>query len=84
MLTKLGCPSKVFYKDENKMMIHAAGASDARARSAANHAQQQSHYFFNYFTLGVVSTISLNIISLLLGTTGSDRPDIYRVATKKA
>lgn len=42
----LGCPSKVFYKDEDKMRIHSPLAQQ-RAQS------KRSDYFFNYFTFGV-------------------------------
>ena len=44
----LGCPTKVFFKSEDKMRIHSAEAQKlVRSRS--------SDYFFNYITLGVVS-----------------------------
>ncbi|KAK9890962.1 hypothetical protein WA026_013300 [Henosepilachna vigintioctopunctata] len=42
----LGCPSKVFYKSDDKMQIHTANKS-----SIEN--PQKSDYFFNYFTLGM-------------------------------
>jgi hypothetical protein len=42
----LGCPSKVFYKAEDKMKIHSSVAvKTSRA--------QRTDYFFNYYTLGV-------------------------------
>ena len=44
----LGAPSKVFYKSEDKMKIHSI---DAHKRVHSRNAD----YFFNYFTLGVVS-----------------------------
>lgn len=44
----LGAPSKVFYKSEDKMKIHSP---DANRRAA----HRRSDYFFNYFTLGLVS-----------------------------
>lgn len=44
----IGAPSKVFYKSEDKMRIHAP---NAHRRVATN----RSDYFFNYFTLGLVS-----------------------------
>lgn len=44
----LGAPSKVFYKSEDKMKIHSA---DAHKRVHSPNAD----YFYNYFTLGVVS-----------------------------
>jgi len=43
----LGCPTKVYYKAEDKMKIHSVGAR----RSALARA---SDYFYNYITLGVV------------------------------
>lgn len=42
----LGCPSKVYYKDEDKMKIH----SPVALQKAKSH---RSDYFFNYFTLGM-------------------------------
>ncbi|ENN82055.1 hypothetical protein D910_04829 [Dendroctonus ponderosae] len=42
----IGAPSKVFYKSEDKMRIHA---SNALRRVSSN----RSDYFFNYFTLGL-------------------------------
>ncbi|KAL3287769.1 hypothetical protein HHI36_002231 [Cryptolaemus montrouzieri] len=42
----LGCPSKVFYKSEDKMKIHTPN----KHRSVT---AQKSDYFFNYFTLGL-------------------------------
>lgn len=42
----LGCPSKVFYKSEDKMRIHTP---NAHRRVTAI----KSDYFFNYFTLGL-------------------------------
>lgn len=44
----IGAPSRVFYKSEDKMRIHA---SNAQRRVTTN----RSDYFFNYFTLGLVS-----------------------------
>ena len=45
----LGCPSKVFYKAEDKMKIH----SPVAVKTTGGH---WTDYFFNYSTLGVVST----------------------------
>ncbi|XP_074646338.1 phagosome assembly factor 1-like isoform X2 [Tubulanus polymorphus] len=42
----LGCPSKVYYKHEDKMKIHAR---DAHKLAQAT----PSDYFYNYFTLGL-------------------------------
>lgn len=44
----LGSPSRVFYKSEDKMRIHSP---NAHRKIAAT----RSDYFFNYFTLGLVS-----------------------------
>ena len=44
----LGAPARVFYKSEDKMKIHMPNAH-------RNSAGQKSDYFFNYFTLGMVS-----------------------------
>lgn len=53
----LGAPSKVFYKSEDKMKIHSP---DANRRAA----QRRSDYFFNYFTLGLVSDLLFHLILL--------------------
>ncbi|XP_060533868.1 PHAF1 protein CG7083 [Cylas formicarius] len=45
VVSALGAPSKVFYKSEDKMRIHAP---NAHRRVTTN----RSDYFFNYFTLG--------------------------------
>jgi len=47
VMSSLGCPSKMFYKDEDKMRIYWSGG-----RKSA-HPTSQSDYFFNYFTLGL-------------------------------
>ena len=48
----LGCPSKIFYKSEDKMKIHSPDAHKmVRSRN--------SDYFYNYSTLGVVSNFAL-------------------------
>nr|CAG4642540.1 EOG090X06XP [Evadne anonyx] len=46
VLTMLGAPSRVFYKDEDKMRIHSP---QAYRRAPAPF----SDYFYNYFTLGL-------------------------------
>lgn len=46
--TALGAPSRVFYKSEDKMKIHSPNAH-LRVMT------KRSDYFFNYFTLGLVS-----------------------------
>lgn len=55
----LGAPSKVFYKSEDKMKIHSP---DANRRAA----QRRSDYFFNYFTLGLVSTLLFHFSKSLM------------------
>ncbi|XP_041375935.1 UPF0183 protein C16orf70-like [Gigantopelta aegis] len=45
-VSALGCPSKMFYKSEDKMKIHSPEAHK-RVRS------QSVDYFYNYFTMGV-------------------------------
>ncbi|XP_046378450.1 phagosome assembly factor 1-like [Haliotis cracherodii] len=46
VISALGCPSKVFYKSEDKMKIHSPEAHKrVRSRSA--------DFFYNYFTMGV-------------------------------
>ena len=65
----LGAPSKVFYKSEDKMRIHSPNAH----RSATD---SKSDYFFNYFTLGIVSVYQvynfLILLSALLKHTRSE------------
>jgi len=51
-MSTLGCPSKVFYKAEDKMKIH----SPVAVKTTGGH---WTDYFFNYSTLGVVSVGSL-------------------------
>lgn len=46
--TLLGAPQKVFFKAEDKMKIHSP---NAHRRVTA----RRSDFFFNYFTLGMVS-----------------------------
>jgi len=48
VMSTLGCPSKVFYKAEDKMKIH----SPVAVKTTRGH---WTDYFFNYSTLGVVS-----------------------------
>ncbi|KAL5964498.1 hypothetical protein TSMEX_007737 [Taenia solium] len=46
VLSALGSPSRVYYKTEDKMMIHLP-------QSYRKVRQQRCDYFYNYFTLGV-------------------------------
>jgi len=46
VMSALGCPSRMFYKNEDKMKIHLP---DAHRHVHAHSAD----YFFNYFTMGV-------------------------------
>jgi hypothetical protein len=43
---KLGTPTKVYYKSDDKMKIHS---------KEAHRKTDKSDYFFNYFTIGIVS-----------------------------
>ncbi|KAI6651559.1 hypothetical protein LOD99_5167 [Oopsacas minuta] len=45
VLSALGSPSKIFYKDEDKMRIHSM--------KKTMHTRKQSDFFCNYFSLGV-------------------------------
>lgn len=49
VMSTLGCPGKVFYKAEDKMKIH----SPVAVKTTGSH---WTDYFFNYTTLGLVST----------------------------
>lgn len=46
----LGCPSKIFYKSEDKMKIHSPDAHKLVGT-------RRSDYFYNYITLGMVSVV---------------------------
>ena len=48
VVTSIGAPARIFYKDEDKMKIHSP---NAHRKAAA----LKSDYFYNYFTLGFVS-----------------------------
>lgn len=48
VVSVIGAPARIFYKDEDKMKIHSP---NAHRKAAA----QKSDYFYNYFTLGFVS-----------------------------
>ncbi|KJH49996.1 hypothetical protein DICVIV_03869 [Dictyocaulus viviparus] len=47
VLSALGAPSRVFYKSEDKMSIHRGGCKETLS--------PQPHFFFNYFSMGLVS-----------------------------
>lgn len=51
----LGAPARIYYKSDDKMRIHRA-AQRRRPPPA-------SDYFFNYFTLGLVSVASSSVYS---------------------
>ena len=53
VISAIGAPARVFYKSEDKMKIHSPNAH----RKAAT---QKSDYFYNYFTLGFVSTLTFS------------------------
>ena len=49
ILVALGSPSKIFFKSEDKMRIHS---TNTHLKSSKH---KSSDYFYNYFTLGIVS-----------------------------
>jgi len=57
VMSTLGCPSKVFYKAEDKMKIH----SPVAVKTTGSH---WTDYFFNYSTLGVVSICPATSVAL--------------------
>uniref|UniRef100_A0A0N4W3W3 SUI1 domain-containing protein n=1 Tax=Haemonchus placei TaxID=6290 RepID=A0A0N4W3W3_HAEPC len=60
VLSALGAPSKVFYKSEDKMSIHRGGCKETLS--------PQPHFFFNYFSMGLVSFFfSISFILSRLG-----------------
>lgn len=71
MISALGCPSKVFYKSEDKMMIHSPDAH-RRVKSRC------SDYFYNYFTMGVVSITNNNILFQKLNTYSSLHLNLHK------
>ena len=50
VVSGLGSPSRVFFKAEDKMKIHSANAHKQVHSTSAD-------YFYNYFTLGLVSCL---------------------------
>lgn len=59
VLSALGAPSRVFYKAEDKMRIHSP---HAHKRDKI----RRSDYFYNYFTLGLVSEYIVKLDTLKL------------------
>lgn len=59
VLSALGAPSRVFYKAEDKMRIHSP---HAHKRDKI----RRSDFFYNYFTLGLVSIIYFHSYSFSL------------------
>ena len=59
ILSALGAPSRVFFKAEDKMRIHSP---HAHKRDKA----RRSDFFYNYFTLGLVSFLHYKIFYNLL------------------
>lgn len=60
VLSALGAPSRVFFKAEDKMRIHSP---HAHKRDKI----RRSDFFYNYFTLGLVSLIgTLDTFSALV------------------
>ena len=58
VMSKLGAPARVFYKQEDKMRIHGIRGTPLNPGASLNNASPesvqppQSDFFFNYFTLG--------------------------------
>ena len=59
VVSAIGAPARIFFKDEDKMKIHSPNAH----RKAAAH---KSDYFYNYFTLGFVSYLLQIVTDYLL------------------
>ena len=58
VMTKLGAPSKIYYKSEEKMLlIQRKGTSPERLNQHDD--DNMPDFFFNYFTLGLVSGFSI-------------------------
>ena len=55
VVSAVGAPARVFYKSEDKMKIHSP---KAHRKTAA----QKSDYFYNYFTLGFVSSSGTSLV----------------------
>jgi hypothetical protein len=56
VVSKLGTPSRIFYKSDDKMKIHSKEAH----KKVMN---INSDYFFNYFTMGLVRDNTSNYYS---------------------
>ena len=52
--SELGAPAKIFYKCDDKMRIHSPDAD-------RNSSGLKSDYIYNYFSLGIVSTVCYDV-----------------------
>lgn len=55
-MTKLGAPSNIYYKSEEKMLIQRR--RDVGPERFNNSEEHRPDFFFNYFTLGMVGEMS--------------------------
>nr|CAD2203772.1 unnamed protein product [Meloidogyne enterolobii] len=51
VMTKLGAPSKIYYKSEEKMLIQRSTTVSERLNDGED---DKADFFFNYFSLGMV------------------------------
>ena len=56
VMSAVGAPSRIFYKSEDKMKIHSP---NAHRKSAS----LKSDYFYNYFTMGMVTTVQYLLVT---------------------
>ena len=53
-MTKLGAPSKIYYKSEEKMLIQRSNTGSERLNEDE---EDKPDFFFNYFSLGMVGEL---------------------------
>jgi hypothetical protein len=52
-MVKLGAPSNIYYKSEDKMLIQRSGGTGTERLNEGD--EEKPDFFFNYFSLGMVS-----------------------------
>jgi hypothetical protein len=52
-MVKLGAPSNIYYKSDDKMLIQRSGGTGTERLNEGD--EEKPDFFFNYFSLGMVS-----------------------------